>query len=63
VGKVFTQVLSIKNTWVGTTEGRSISVKHVGRNSQRRGDWYAIGKFMILKVNASHVKHVVKAFT
>ena len=64
VAKVFTRTLTIKGTWGGITEGRGISAKPVGRNSQRRRNWYFTGKSMTQREtqNDFRVKHVGKAF-
>jgi len=65
VGKVSTQKPNMTVTWVGTTEGRSTNVKHVGRNSQESIIWYAIRLFMSQKEvqDAFLAKLVGRAFS
>jgi len=64
VAKVFTRMLIIKGTWGVITEERNTGVKPVGRNSQRRRNWYFTEKSMTQREtqNDFHVKHVGKAF-
>jgi hypothetical protein len=52
-------------TWVGTTEGRSTNVKHVGRNSEGNIIWYVIRLFMSQRElqDVSHAKLVERAFS
>jgi hypothetical protein len=55
-------MLTTRDTWEDTIEGRNTNVRPVGRNSQRNNILYVTGKFMILREIAFNVKRVGKGF-
>jgi hypothetical protein len=49
VAKAFTRMLTTRDTWEDTIEGKSTNVISVGRNFLRNNILYVTGKFMILR--------------